>query len=183
MKRATSILQAAAVLIALQGCGATDDDIDAGYVPPAEAVASQEGDQTEDATTTQAALVVVKCSSSEIKCDNRCFSKSSLRNGCNTCRARYVWRDAFANDQICVDSGERVNVQYENAFGPDNVDPACQANPSSCFYGRDQCKHGFVWRDAKPGDHVCVNPSARTASAEMNRKHKSRTIVWGTPNL
>ena len=27
-------------------------------------------------------------------------------------------------------------------------------------YGPDTCKQGYVWRDAIPGDHVCVVPAA-----------------------
>lgn len=28
-------------------------------------------------------------------------------------------------------------------------------------YGPDTCKSGFVWRDAVPGDHICVTPERR----------------------
>src|ERR1043166_9973899 len=36
-------------------------------------------------------------------------------------------------------------------------------------YGPDTCKSGFVWREAYPGDHVCVEPQKRSEAAEDNR--------------
>lgn len=41
-------------------------------------------------------------------------------------------------------------------------------------YGPDTCKSGYVWRDAIPGDHVCVRPSRRTAAANENSIAGSR---------
>lgn len=35
-------------------------------------------------------------------------------------------------------------------------------------YGPDTCKQGYVWRDAIPGDHVCVTPASRTTAANEN---------------
>ena len=35
-------------------------------------------------------------------------------------------------------------------------------------YGPDTCVDGYVWRDAIPGDHVCVTPDRRTAAATEN---------------
>lgn len=37
------------------------------------------------------------------------------------------------------------------------------------------CLRGFVWREAVPGDHVCVTPQERAAAAEQNRLGPSRT--------
>jgi hypothetical protein len=36
-------------------------------------------------------------------------------------------------------------------------------------YGRDTCLQGFVWREATPGDHVCVSPQARSMALGQNR--------------
>jgi hypothetical protein len=36
-------------------------------------------------------------------------------------------------------------------------------------YGCDACANGYVWRDAVPGDHVCVEPASRTRSAQENQ--------------
>ncbi len=41
-------------------------------------------------------------------------------------------------------------------------------------YGPDTCKSGFVWREAYPGDHVCVEPQRRSDAAEDNRLAVSR---------
>ncbi|WP_319450412.1 MULTISPECIES: hypothetical protein [unclassified Mycobacterium] len=35
-------------------------------------------------------------------------------------------------------------------------------------YGPDTCIQGFVWRDGRPGDHVCVTPSVRSRTAQEN---------------
>lgn len=34
---------------------------------------------------------------------------------------------------------------------------------------RDRCMSGFVWREARAGDHVCVTPSSRQRAAQENR--------------
>jgi hypothetical protein len=36
--------------------------------------------------------------------------------------------------------------------------------------GRGQCKNGFVWREARRGDTVCVLPATRDAVALQNRQ-------------
>jgi hypothetical protein len=179
MKR-TSIFHAAFALIALQltvACGAVEDDVDAGYQEPA---AMSLPDDEQELETTQASLLAsVKCSSSTIKCDGKCYPKSKLKDGCQTCKKYHVFRDAFRNDKVCVETGIKVNRQYENQFASQNVDPACRANPSSCPYGKDQCKQGFVWRDCVPGDHVCVTASSRAHCQQENRAHRSNTVIWG----
>lgn len=35
-------------------------------------------------------------------------------------------------------------------------------------YGPDTCIDGYVWRDGRPGDHVCVTPAVRDATAQQN---------------
>jgi hypothetical protein len=35
-------------------------------------------------------------------------------------------------------------------------------------YGPDTCIQGFVWREARPGDTVCVTPSVRSTVAQQN---------------
>jgi hypothetical protein len=41
-----------------------------------------------------------------------------------------------------------------------------QADPLP--YGPDTCIQGFVWREAQPGDAVCVTPPVRDATASQN---------------
>ena len=35
-------------------------------------------------------------------------------------------------------------------------------------YGPDTCIQGYVWREARPGDTVCVTPDVRAAVAQQN---------------
>jgi hypothetical protein len=46
-------------------------------------------------------------------------------------------------------------------------------------YGPDTCKQGYVWRDAIPGDHVCVTPDRRSAAANENAIAGSRVDPGG----
>jgi hypothetical protein len=41
-----------------------------------------------------------------------------------------------------------------------------QADPLP--YGPDTCLQGFVWREARSGDTVCVTPDVRSATASQN---------------
>jgi hypothetical protein len=36
-------------------------------------------------------------------------------------------------------------------------------------YGPDTCIQGFVWREAGPGDIVCVTPAVRSSTAQQNQ--------------
>jgi hypothetical protein len=44
----------------------------------------------------------------------------------------------------------------------------------SCPYGPSQCRPGFVWREATPGDHVCVPVSTRSQVASDNAQASAR---------
>ena len=41
------------------------------------------------------------------------------------------------------------------------------------------CKSGFVWREARPDDLVCVTPESRTRVAQENRTAASRVQPGG----
>ena len=41
-------------------------------------------------------------------------------------------------------------------------------------YGPDTCRQGYVWREAFPGDHVCVTPETRAQAADDNRRAPAR---------
>jgi len=43
--------------------------------------------------------------------------------------------------------------------------PAFVPAAAAADYGPDTCLNGFVWRDAVPGDHVCVTPATRSRAA------------------
>ena len=44
---------------------------------------------------------------------------------------------------------------------------------------QDSCRQGFVWREAFPGDHVCVTPQTRTQAAQDNRQADTRRQSGG----
>ena len=58
-----------------------------------------------------------------------------------------------------------------------SVAPTVQADPLA--YGPDTCLNGYVWRDAAPGDHVCVKPVSRSRAATENATAASRIDPLG----
>src|SRR5262249_36972794 len=46
-------------------------------------------------------------------------------------------------------------------------------------FGPDTCRQGFVWRGARPGDHVCVTPDIRSQAAFDNSQVPFRTLDDG----
>jgi hypothetical protein len=46
-------------------------------------------------------------------------------------------------------------------------------------YGPDQCRDGFVWREAFPGDHACVRPHVRAHAAADNAQALDRMYANG----
>jgi len=57
--------------------------------------------------------------------------------------------------------------------------PPAPPAPPVLPYGPDTCVPGYVWRDAIPGDHVCVTPDRRTAAAHENAIAGSRVNPAG----
>jgi len=41
-------------------------------------------------------------------------------------------------------------------------------------YGPDTCRQGYVWREAFPGDHVCVTPAQRARARHDNARAVGR---------
>ena len=52
---------------------------------------------------------------------------------------------------------------------------------SSLPYGPDTCQNGYVFRDAFPGDHVCVTPGTRSQVARDNAAAAARVQPGGGP--
>jgi len=50
---------------------------------------------------------------------------------------------------------------------------------AECSFGRDTCLQGYVWRDAFPGDHVCVTVTTRTQTAHDNSQADARREPGG----
>jgi hypothetical protein len=92
---------------------------------------------------------------------------SNCSYGPNTCVMGFVWRDARANDQICVTGDVRSQAAADNAA-------AASRRAGGGPYGPDTCLQGFVWREAFPGDVVCVPPPTRSQAAADNQQHASR---------
>ncbi|MFC4533363.1 hypothetical protein [Sphaerisporangium dianthi] len=46
--------------------------------------------------------------------------------------------------------------------------PATSASAASGDFGPDTCREGFVWREARPSDHVCVTGATRTQTRSDN---------------
>ena len=53
------------------------------------------------------------------------------------------------------------------------VDQSAQAAPT-CQFGVDQCKFGFVWREAFSGDHACVSGASRNQALSDNNDSPNR---------
>ena len=53
------------------------------------------------------------------------------------------------------------------------------ATPASASPHPDTCKSGYVWRDARPGDHVCVTPATRSQAQYDNSQAANRIASYG----
>jgi hypothetical protein len=51
---------------------------------------------------------------------------------------------------------------------------ACFALAPTAQSMRDECASGYVWREARPTDHVCVTPASRDLVARENRAARQR---------
>jgi len=92
----------------------------------------------------------------------------------DACEPGYVWREAFANDHVCVTPAVRAQA------AEDNRQAGARREPHGGAYGPDTCRQGFVWREASRADHVCVSPGTRTQAAADNREAVSR-VAGGKP--
>ncbi len=88
------------------------------------------------------------------------------------CKNGYVWREAYSNDRVCVTPQIREKTQFDNSQAEARKDPKCTSG--DCTYGEDQCKLGFVWREASPEDRVCVIPKTRERTKIENSLADSR---------
>jgi hypothetical protein len=89
--------------------------------------------------------------------------------GVDTCKQGFVWREAIANDHVCVKPATRSQAASDNAA-------AASRRAGGGAYGPDTCKPGLVWREVVPSDHVCVPPATRAAAAADNRVAMQRRV-------
>ncbi|CAN5861927.1 hypothetical protein BH10ACT9_BH10ACT9_08390 [soil metagenome] len=62
----------------------------------------------------------------------------------------------------CLTAGAAAGIAFASIGGS----VVAQADPLP--FGPDTCVQGFVWREARPGDTVCVTPAVRDAVAFQN---------------
>lgn len=94
----------------------------------------------------------------------------------NRCIDGYVWRGARPGDDVCVRPEARARVRAENAahasraqpFDPRMASLRVCAQLGTCPPEPVRCLAGFVWREAVPGDRICVPPSSRALAAQEN---------------
>jgi hypothetical protein len=80
------------------------------------------------------------------------------------CLAGFVWREATANDGVCVPPAVRQQARADNAQA------AARRKPGA----GDTCIAGFVWRVSIPTDLVCVTPAIREQTKRENAAADSR---------
>ena len=55
------------------------------------------------------------------------------------------------------------------------------SSASAQDYGPETCLQGYVWREATPGDHVCVTPATRDQAWNDNTEAGARRSPVGGP--
>lgn len=115
--------------------------------------------------------------------DDQCFDWSTkvsfptqaypLHSGPHTCAPPFVWREAFDGDTVCVEVSRRTQVAADNAQAQARRAYTCTP-PNCTFTGPDTCKVPYVWREARPSDHVCVPVRERSQVASENGLARER---------
>jgi hypothetical protein len=80
------------------------------------------------------------------------------------CTQGFVWRQADADDHVCV------TPQARDQAAADNLSAAQRRTPTG------QCVSGYVWRQANPEDHVCVTAQTRAQTAQDNESGGSGAV-------
>ena len=86
-------------------------------------------------------------------------AEAALAYGPYTCKAGFVWREAFSGDKVCVTPTDRDAVRSENANAWWRTSGS--GNPAWCV-------SGYVWREARPTDYACVPPASRDRERSNN---------------
>ena len=97
-------------------------------------------------------------------------SLPNLPYGPDTCKQGFVWREAIADDHLCVRPESRSQAAN------DNNNAASRREPNGGPYGPDTCKQGFVWREVVPPDHVCVTPQKRDQTRLENSQFEINRV-------
>jgi Fibronectin type III domain len=94
---------------------------------------------------------------------------TTVGSSADVCVQGFVWREAGAQDFVCVTPNVRSQAAYDNSQASVRRDPA---GP----YGPDTCVQGFVWREAFSNDQVCVTPQTRSEAAADNSQAVYRVV-------
>jgi hypothetical protein len=91
---------------------------------------------------------------------------TSVTTPTGTCKSGFVWREATADDHVCVTPGTRAQAQDDNAHAASRqvsaTDPTCVS--------------GYVWREATASDLVCVTPGTRDQAKDDNAHAADRVV-------
>ncbi|HXQ10301.1 MAG TPA: hypothetical protein VN805_04795 [Caulobacteraceae bacterium] len=79
------------------------------------------------------------------------------------CKPGFVYRQAFAADQVCVSPAAHAEALAENQTADALRQP-----------GSEACLSGYVWRQANASDHVCVTPLAHDQVLQDDEQAASR---------
>jgi Fibronectin type III domain len=90
----------------------------------------------------------------------------------DACVSGYVWRQVTPRDHVCVTPSVRAQVRADNKLAPQRRVQTKRRlgecpRGTACNVAKSPCKPGFVWREAVPGDYVCV-PAATRAQARAD---------------
>ena len=81
-------------------------------------------------------------------------------------RALSTWTVAALLAMSAAAGSAREREEVGSTSDPLKIGPS----KSSKSQPRDACKQGYVWREARPSDHVCVYPKTRDEVAQQNRE-------------
>jgi hypothetical protein len=116
--------------------------------------------QKNETATCSGNACMSSCASPALKCGTPYCWK--LDYGCESCVQGYVWREANANDKVCVPGAVRSQVAQEN---------------QQYTMVAQVCDSPYVWREATPDDHRCVTVEIRTRTRAENDASRMHTLV------
>ncbi|WIM92736.1 FHA domain-containing protein [Actinoplanes oblitus] len=88
----------------------------------------------------------------------------------DACLSGFVWREAVADDHVCVPPETRDQALADNAAADS------RRSPTGGDYGPDTCLPGYIWRLVTPADLVCVTPEVHDQVETDNGLAGSRRV-------
>lgn len=81
-----------------------------------------------------------------------------------TCFAILLFAASWVSSGSSLQAAENIGTTQD----PLSTAPPQKPKP------KDTCIQGYVWREARPSDHVCVRPKVRDEVAQQNRTRAKR---------